>query len=100
MYKIKKGTLTKYQFKPEDFDKNRIYGILEENENELFLSFEGNGFGIFNKQTGDLKVFNEAQGLPTKYIYRILKDTEGNHWMTSYGEGIIRFRDTSFKIYD
>ncbi len=100
LYKISKGMLTKYKFKQEDFDKNRVYGILEENENELYLSFEGNGFGIFNKQTGDLKIVNEAQGLPTKYIYRMIKDTEGNHWMTSYGEGIIRFRDTAFKIYD
>ena len=100
LYKISNGKLTKYKFKQEDFDKNRVYGILEENENELFLSFEGNGFGIFNKQTGDLKLINEAQGLPTKYIYRMIKDTEGNHWMTSYGEGIIRFRDTAFKIYD
>ncbi|SRX73266.1 sensor histidine kinase [Aequorivita antarctica] len=100
LYKISNGKLTIYRFKPEDFDKNRVYGILEENENELFLSFEGNGFGIFNKQTGDLKIINEAQGLPTKYIYQMIKDTEGNHWMTSYGEGIIRFRDTAFKIYD
>ncbi len=100
LYKISDGTLTKFKFKPEDFDKNRIYGIYEENENEFYLSFEGNGFGIFNKQTGDLKVINEAQGLPSKYIYRIIKDTEGNHWMTSYGEGIIRYRDTAFKIYD
>jgi two-component sensor histidine kinase len=100
LYKISNGKLTIYRFKHEDFDKNRVYGILEENENELFLSFEGNGFGIFNKQTGDLKIINEAQGLPTKYIYQMIKDTEGNHWMTSYGEGIIRFRDTAFKIYD
>lgn len=100
LYKISNGLLTKFKFKPEDFDENRVYGILEENDHELFLSFEGNGFGIFNKNTGLLKVVNEAQGLPTKYIYRILKDTEGNHWMTSYGEGIIRFRDTAFKIYD
>lgn len=100
LYKIKNAQLTKYKFKPEDFDKNRIYGILEENENQLILSFEGNGFGYFNKQTGALKVINEAQGLPSKYIYRTIKDTEGNQWMTSYGEGIIRFRDTAFKIYD
>lgn len=100
LYKINNGALTKYAFRQEDFDENRIYGILEENEKELFLSFEGNGFGIFNKNTGSLKVINEAQGLPTRYIYRMIKDTEGNHWMTSFGEGIIRFRDTAFKIYD
>lgn len=100
LYKISNGKLTKYKFKQEDFDENRVYGILEENENELILSFEGNGFGIFKKQTGDLEVINEAQGLPSKYIYRMIKDTEGNYWMTSYGEGIIRFRDTAFKIYD
>ncbi len=100
LYKISNGKLTKYKFKQEDFDKNRIYGIYEENENEFYLSFEGNGFGLFNKQTGDLKIINETQGLPSKYIYRIIKDTEGNLWMTSYGEGIIRFRDTSFKLYD
>ncbi len=33
---ISNGKLTKYKFKQEDFDKNRVYGILEENENELF----------------------------------------------------------------
>ncbi|MCG2418046.1 histidine kinase [Aequorivita sp. F47161] len=100
LYKITDGQLFIYKFNPEDFDKNRIYGILEENENELFLSFEGNGFGIFNKKTGHLKIINEAQGLPSKYIYQTIKDSEGNHWMTSYGEGIIRFRDTAYKIYD
>ena len=100
LYKISKGKLTMFKFKQEDFDKNRIYAIYEENENEFYLGFEGNGFGIFNKKTGDLKIVNEKQGLPSKYIYKIIKDKEGNRWMTSYGEGIIRFRDTSFKIYD
>lgn len=98
--KISDGKLTVYKFKPEDFDDNRVHGVLEENENELYLNFEGNGFGIFNKRTGDLKIIDEKNGLPSKYIYRMIKDTEGNHWMTSYGEGIIRFRDTSFKVYD
>jgi signal transduction histidine kinase/ligand-binding sensor domain-containing protein len=98
--KITNGKLTIYKFNPEDFNNNRIYGIRQENDDELFLSFEGNGFGIFNKKTGNLEVINEAQGLPTKYIYRTIKDTEGNYWMTSYGEGIIRFRDNAFKIYD
>src|SRR5690606_13628754 len=64
------------------------------------LSFEGNGFGIFNKKTGSLRLINEAHGLPSKYIYKIIKDTEGNHWMTCYGEGIIRFRDSAFKIFN
>lgn len=99
LYKIVNNTLTKYKFKPEDFDKNRIHDIHLENENELYLSFEGNGLGIFNKKTGDLELINESKGLPTNYIYRTIKDTEGNFWMTSYGEGIIRFRDSSFKIY-
>lgn len=100
LYKIYNGSLKKYTFNPEDFDENRVYDIYEENENELFLSFEGNGFGIFNKKYGNLQVIDEKNGLPSKYIYRTIKDSEGNHWMTSYGEGIIRFRDTSFKIYD
>lgn len=100
LYKIVKGNITYYNFNPEEFDINRVYDIYEENENELFLSFEGNGFGIFNKATGKIKIYNELNGLPSKYIYRTIKDTEGNHWMTSYGEGLIRFRDTSFKIYD
>lgn len=100
LYKIINDTITYYEFNPNEFDINRVYDILEENENEFYLSFEGNGFGIFNKQTGKIKIYNEKQGLPSKYIYRTIKDTEGNHWMTSYGEGIIRFRDPSFKIYN
>ena len=100
LYKISKGKISIFRFNPADFDNNRIYGIYEENKNELFLSFEGNGIGTFNKTTGELKIINESQGLPTRYIYKTIKDKEGNHWMTSYGEGIIRFRDTAFKIYD
>lgn len=98
--KITNGELTNYKFKPEDFDKNRIHGILNKSENELYLSLEGNGLGIFNKNTGSLETINEAQGLPSKYIYKTIKDTEDNYWMISYGEGIIRFRDPSFKIYN
>ncbi|WP_026451091.1 sensor histidine kinase [Aequorivita capsosiphonis] len=100
LYKIVNGNITYYDFNPDEFDKNRVYDIYEENENEFYLSFEGNGFGIFNKTSGNIKIYNEQQGLPSKYIYRTIKDVEGNHWMTSYGEGIIRFRDTSFKIYN
>lgn len=100
LYKIVNGHITYYGFNLDEFDKNRVYNIYEENENEFYLSFEGNGFGVFNKQTGNLKIYNERHGLPSKYIYRTIKDTEGNHWITSYGEGIIRFRDTSFKIYN
>src|SRR5690606_20255615 len=83
--KISNGKLTVYKFDPEDFDENRVHGILEVNENELYLSFEGNGFGIFNKQTGKLKIIDEKNGLPSKYTYQMIKDTEGNYWMTSYG---------------
>ncbi|MBT0606917.1 sensor histidine kinase [Aequorivita echinoideorum] len=98
--RFSKGNLKKFSFDKEDFDKNRIYHIWEENENEFILSTEGNGFGIFNKNTGKIKFYNEAQGLPSRYIYTSIKDTEGNHWFTSFGKGIIRFRDTAFKIYD
>ena len=98
--KIVDGKITSYNFNPDEFDLNRVYHIHEENDNELYLTFEGNGFGIFNKDTAILNIINENQGLPSKYIYSIIRDTEGNHWMTSYGAGIIRFRDNSFKIYN
>lgn len=100
LYKIIDNKITYYEFNPNEFDKNRVYDIYEENENEFYLSFEGNGFGIFNKESGKINIINEQHGLPSKYIYRMITDTEGNYWMTSYGEGIIRFRDTSFKIYN
>ncbi|WP_313112465.1 sensor histidine kinase [Aequorivita sediminis] len=98
--KIENGKITNYNFNPNEFNLNRVYDILEEDDKELYLTFEGNGFGIFNKETGEITIYNEKQGMPSKYIYSIIKDTEGNFWMTSYGEGIIRFRDTSFKIYN
>lgn len=98
--KIADGKLTNYKFDPKTFDQNRVYGILEEGEDQLLLCFEGNGFGFFDKASGTLKIINDAQGLPSPYIYKAIKDTEGNYWMTSYGEGIIRFRGTAYKIYD
>ncbi|MAP80241.1 MAG: hypothetical protein CL526_04040 [Aequorivita sp.] len=100
LYKIVDNEITAYEFNPDEFDKNRVYDILEKSDSEFYLTFEGNGFGVFNKKTGKLELLTENNGLPTNYIYHIIKDTEGNIWMTSYGEGIIRFRDKAFKIYN
>ncbi len=100
LYKISNNIVKYFPFDISEFDSNRVKDIYQESEDELYLSFEGNGLGIFNTQTETLELINEKQGLPSKYIYRSIKDTEGNHWMTSYGEGIIGFRDTSFKIYN
>ncbi|RMA65787.1 sensor histidine kinase [Ulvibacter antarcticus] len=100
LYKIKGDDITKYKFNKDEYDLNRVYSIYQEGDDTLYLGFEGNGFAVFQKESGDYEMINEKNGLPTKYIYNIEKDNEGNFWMATYGAGIVRFRNTAYSLYD
>lgn len=93
--------VARYKFDREEYNINRVTDIVARNESELLLSFEGNGFTIFNKRTGSYdEMIRQRNGLPHRNIYAILEDNEGNIWLATRGAGIVRFRDKGFKLFD
>ncbi|WP_104736402.1 sensor histidine kinase [Hanstruepera ponticola] len=90
----------KEKFNNTNYDQNRVYGIYPLNNQELLLAFEGNGFGIYNKLNKSCKIINQENGLPTPYIYKVIKDNEDNIWLATDGHGLIKYRDFSFKLYN
>lgn len=42
----------------------------------------------------------QAQGLTDNGVYHIFRDSEGNMWFASDGNGIFKFHDQTFRIYD
>lgn len=99
LYKFKNGK--KETFVPDwnDFGSNKIWRIFED-ENELYIATEGNGMLLFDKQKASFEIVDEHKGFPNKYAYTVMKDREDNFWFTTFGGGIVRYRDSSFRFYD
>lgn len=93
-------SITKYKFNPKEFNSNRVQSIYELNKEELLLGLEGNGIVIFNKETGNYKMYNKRNGMPSDYVYGVTQDFEGNIWAADLEKGLIGFRDTSTIYYD
>ncbi|RPH34141.1 MAG: GHKL domain-containing protein [Bacteroidales bacterium] len=68
--------------------------IMIDNDNLLVSTF-GNGLFKFNLKNGIVKHFpvskDDEKGIPSNYIGKILKDTEGYIWISVYAGGIIRY---------
>ncbi len=80
-----------------------IQDIHQDREGNLWIATEGNGIVIL-KTNGDhtyydMLIFDESNGLETRYIKDIYEDIEGNYWFASYGGGLIVLRNRSFMFY-
>lgn len=100
LYKFQNDTITTYIPNKNAMDTHRIWSIIKENENVLLVAFEGNGIAYFDKNTGVFTINNASNGLPSNYVYSLLKDKEQNIWMTTYDKGIIRYKDNAFSYWN
>lgn len=92
------GSIVKYKFNTKEFNSNRVHSIYQKNNNELILGLEGNGIVIFNKATGHYNMLNTKKGIPTPYIQDVTEDTDGNIWGVDIWNGLVKYRDASFKF--
>ncbi|WP_422105661.1 two-component regulator propeller domain-containing protein [Winogradskyella sp.] len=100
MYKIIGDDVITYNFNKKEANLNRVVSIKPYGTDTLVLGLEGNGFAIFNKSTGDYKLYNESVGFQSEYVSDVALDREENIWLGTLNSGIGRFRDESFKFYD
>ena len=64
--------------------------IVEGDSNDLWISQLGGGIARFDKLTGKAEIFTTADGLSNNTCYGMLKDKNGNIWIST-NHGISRF---------
>ena len=49
----------------------------------LFWVCTNNGLNLMNRETGDFRVFKEADGLPSDHVFRVEEDNSSNLWIST-----------------
>lgn len=61
-----------------------IRSLHEDQQGQFWIGTQEGGLLKFDRRTGRYKRYTTAQGLPGNTILRILEDTHGNLWMSTY----------------
>ena len=81
------GKFTVYKNKPGDstsISDDRIYGIGEDIQENLWVGTLGSGLNRLNRKTGDFDRINSTNsGICNDYITSIYRDKEKNLWITT-----------------
>jgi ligand-binding sensor domain-containing protein/two-component sensor histidine kinase len=80
---------------PHSISTNRLNYFLDDGSGNVWIGTEGGGLNGFNKKTGQFVSYTTKDGLPDNSIYGILKDDQGNLWLSTY-KGICRFTPPTF----
>jgi signal transduction histidine kinase/DNA-binding response OmpR family regulator/streptogramin lyase len=67
-----------------------VRSIHEDRNRNFWIGTEGGGLLLFNRKDGTYKRYTTADGLPNNSILRILEDSKGNLWFSSYN-GLSKF---------
>lgn len=64
-------------------ERSNIFSIYEDAPGYLWLASSDEGLIRYDKKTAVLKTYSEGAGLPTDIISGILKDGQGNFWLST-----------------
>ncbi|WP_295124838.1 hybrid sensor histidine kinase/response regulator transcription factor [uncultured Chitinophaga sp.] len=84
----------KHQFFPIGHPVRCIH---ETRKGQFFLGTQGAGLLLFDKVTGKYRQFTTADGLPSNTILRMLEDSKGNIWLSTYN-GIVKFNPATASV--
>jgi len=69
-------------------------------ENEVWVGTLNNGVFVYNQESGELKNYKTANGLPNNHVKKIVADAWGNVWIGTSGGGVAIFQNSPFVAYD
>jgi len=96
-----KETFTVYQHNPDDpksISSNVSGNLLLTSANELFISTLGGGLNKFNRKTNTFERYSTKNGLfPSDNLEGLLEDEQGNLWIASSSEEVIKFDPNTLK---
>ena len=96
LYKFGKG-LTHIEKLVISHGNYNIESIVEGDSATLWLAMMGGGVARFNKENRTIKVFGTKDGLSNNYLYEMLKDHQGNLWIST-NKGISMFNTTTYRF--
>jgi PAS domain S-box-containing protein len=71
-----------------------VRAIMEDPDGSLWV---GGLQGLWHVRDGKAGLYNHEQGLANDAVYDVLRASDGNLWVATYGGGLNRFRDGNFK---
>lgn len=78
--------------------RHSVYGAYIDQRERIWLStLHG---VVLIEQNGQLKFFDDSNGLPLNMISKVFNDNAGNIWIGSQGKGMFRFPSEEFRYYD
>ena len=97
---VKSDTILSFNIS-EDFNKNRVKKIIEDENGFLWLALYGNGIAKWDKKNYEIiQFYNEKNGLKHPFSNSILMDRDKNIWVATDGEGVFLLNDFSVQIFD
>ena len=96
-----KAVYTKRDGLPGD----EIFAVFADSHNGIWIGTIGpgnqDGLALWDRNTGHLHAFSEADGLPAKPVpTAITEDRGGNIWLGLYHGGVARYRLGRFTVFD
>ncbi|MBN1927443.1 MAG: response regulator [Prolixibacteraceae bacterium] len=88
-----------------DVRKGSQCGIMEDENQVVWLTLKGGGFGFFNPQTDDVEYFYNKPGDPesklSNFVNCFYKDPNGVLWLSTYFKGLekITFIKNKFRFF-
>ena len=79
-----------------------IFKIFEDSRGDIWIGAMGprNGLARWNRATGQLQAFSQADGLPPQAVpTSFAEDREGNLWMSLFNRSLVRYRKGCFTTF-
>ncbi|MDQ1351556.1 MAG: Response regulator [Acidobacteriota bacterium] len=91
-------TITNFSTK-DGLPDNQVTAIVEDPDREgTFWIGTLNGIGMYDGET--FSNISKKCGIKQKNIYSIIPDPRGGLWFAAYGDGILKYKDCSFQIFN
>lgn len=71
--------------------------VEDKNRRGLWIGTEGGGLVYYNKTTGKIKRYTQADGLPSNSLLSILTDNNGDLWCSTF-DGLAKFNPVTHKV--
>lgn len=95
-YALQKNKFETLKIESNEIGDNRIFSIFQSNDNLLWLGTE-NGLYSANLTTKALKSYNHIPALQSVLVSGIAQDIEGNLWVGTDKDGLIKFNPKTQK---
>lgn len=75
---------------PESLPYNKTTSVYEDSKRRLWVTTQGGGFGLFDRDKEIFSTFNSTDGLPNDVIYQIVDEDDGTLWLST-NSGLVQF---------